>query len=112
MTIAPVAAGQLIDPAWGNSVADQLNDLPLAIQHDATSVTLSSTGTAVITFPQTFTGTPSMPAPAVNGTGLYVAFISSIGATSFTVAVRRNDNGAALASTSVNIGWIAIGELA
>jgi|GEM_PF-5879969 len=112
MTIDSVAAGQLIDPAWGNSVADQLNDLPASIQHDSTSVTLSSTGTAVITFPQAFTGTPSMPAPTVAGTSTYVAMVLSLSATSFTVAVRRNDNGAALASTTANIGWIAIGELA
>ena len=61
MTIGSVAAGGTIQASWGNSVADQLNNLPPAIQWGTwTGNTNSSGWTGGQTFPEAFASTPLM----------------------------------------------------
>jgi hypothetical protein len=81
------------------------------IQYDRTAVTTDGSGQATINFPSAFTALPSMSQPAVAGTSVYVATITSLSKTSFTVSVRSITTGTLFVG-SITIMWQAFGELA
>ena len=106
MTIDNVTAGTLIDPAWGNAVADQLNDLPY-IAHGVTS---SSVGVRTVTFGVTFADPPTvMVGPSVVSSNQYGAHLGTVTTTTARVYVTMND---ASAAASVPVHWVAFGTLA
>lgn len=108
MAISSVVAGEIVDPAWGNAVAEQLNELPLKIEYGRTTVTTDAGGVATITFTSPFGSSPVIPMPAVPGTSVYITFVSSTDPTEFDVTVEAATTGAPYVG-SITIGWLAIG---
>jgi hypothetical protein len=110
MTIDNVTAGELIDPEWGNAVADQLNNLPEAVIAGATTASTDGSGNLAITFGDTFASAPriTVTPASTNCSQGYILSVSTTGAVfrCFSAA------GATVASASVTVQWIAFGELA
>ena len=111
MTIDNVTAGTLIDPAWGNAVADQLNELPPAMQYGKDTVSHTAGVSQTITFPDAFAAAPTIVVTAVAiGTGVEWSYaVRSLSATSFTMYLVGNGTASA---GSMTYHWTAIGALA
>lgn len=115
MTIASVTAGDIIDPAWGNSVADQLN-LGVIQAGEASYDGSSATGYGTLyTFPNAFTAAPIIVATVENSTaasdkGYYVKIIS-VSATQFRFR-HYDTSGYWDDSVTAPVHWIAFGTLA
>lgn len=110
MTIASVSAGQTIDPAWGNSVATQLNDLPLQLQSNQESITTDASGYDTITLPEAFADALYHVVVTVFTTSGYFCTVTA--RTSSTFDVRMHDSSGPVASTTRTITWIAVGDSA
>lgn len=108
MTIPAVSAGAIIDPAWGNAVADQLNDLPLFVQSGSHVSAPDGNGSFTITFPEPFASPPIVVAQMLlNSTATaYDVFTRTVSATQVTM--RQTANNASL-TTAGTVHWIAIG---
>ena len=109
MTIAPVVAGNVIDPTtFGNAVADKLN----GIVSGTTSGTTTSGGDITITFGVTFASNPIVIATVqvVSSTQYACHYPSSSTTTAQVVRVTTND--AVANGVTLTIRWIAIGTLA
>lgn len=89
MTIDSVTAGDIIDPDWGNSVADQLNLLPeiLSVQSAFVSDTTNGAGKISVVYPIVPTAANSSVSlvPFSTGTTLRMVQISQVTSTGFTV---------------------------
>lgn len=115
MTIASVTAGTLITPAWGNSVADQLNK-GVTISGSVTYDGLSSTGYGPLhSFPSTWASAPILVATVFQTTasanaGYYVKVIN-ISASAFRFRHYQTD-GFWDDGVTGTIYWIAHGTLA
>lgn len=111
MTIPAVAAGALIDPAWGNAVADQLNDLPTLIQHGTITGTTDANGRLTVTFPTAFSSAPTVTATAVfNNTSARIVHIVTVSSTQVQLQFSIPSTGAGEGSVSRSLTWIAAGS--
>ncbi len=107
MTIPAVAAGTIIDPAWGNAVTDQLNDLPLKIVTGKTAVTFDGAGAGTLNFGYTFGASPVLCCNIIVGTSTQrTVTIASLATSSAGLFTASNN---AAASGSLTISWIAVG---
>jgi hypothetical protein len=115
MTIDNVTAGELIDPEWGNAVADvinehtaQLADLPLRIAYGSTVATTEADGDVPISFGGAFAAAPTLIATVQrNAFGQYSCHVRTISTTSATINVTLDDAG--LNTLGVTVHWVAIG---
>lgn len=112
MTIPNVSAGQTVDPAWGNAVADQLNDLPDGFQHGRVAGTTTGNATLTITFPRAFAADPDVVATAIrtSNTAQATAHVFSVSTTQAVLVFTTNDspdNG-----VSRSAFWMAAGPIA
>lgn len=112
MTIPNVTAGQTIAPSWGNAVADQLNDLPVAIQTGAVAPTFTSGDSTSISFPSAFASAPVIHVQiiAVGTTANWSWSVKALSASAFTV--RLYSNGSVYTGSAVTVHWMASGALA
>ena len=117
MTIASVTGGDIIDPAWGNSVADQLN-LGVIQSGVANYLGNSTTGYGPFyTFPAAFTAPPIIVATVKNSlaasTAGYYVKINDLSATG--VRFRHYDTDGFwydAVPVAADVHWIAFGTLA
>ena len=58
MAIDSVSSGDPLDPDWGNSVADQLNDLPVSMDWGMAGGTTDGSGDLSVTFTTSFSADP------------------------------------------------------
>lgn len=124
-TINVAGSGEPGDPydltlndAWAVEVADalttaadQLANLPPAIQHGEASDTTNGSGAVTVTFPDAFTAAPTLVCTA-RSTNDRLVVVNTITATNFTLTLYDLSTGTFVASASVNANWIAIGTLA
>lgn len=109
MTIPAVTAGALIDPAWGNAVAEQLNDLPLMIQAGALVGTTDPSSFLTVTFPVAFGAPPVVVATRRTiTTNQVVAHVHSTTATQCVFRCTSNDATQPNVS-GIEIDWVAVG---
>jgi hypothetical protein len=106
------AAGGVVESAWGQIAHDTA--VGQDIQSGSVSVTVSAStqGSAVVTFPRPFAATPVVVAtlgPSSAGSALaYFPQIASVSPTSVTLRL----SGGASTTFTVPVAWIAIGPRA
>ena len=123
-TPANVAAGELIESAWGNAVADTIERLkiPNAIAGDGDPIgnlqigtgqvatVLDANGNVLVPFPASFVSLVSVVVSNSKYPSVHVPSAVSITLSNFTLHVRNMDTGAPAASEACQVGWVAIGR--
>ena len=111
MTVPNLGPLDIISEAWVDAVADQLNDLPPAIQYGSNSATSDAvTGDMSVVFPVAFASPPTViVSPGINTNLQRTLLITAITSTGFTVRATSND--ALDLNANYVIQWVAIGVL-
>lgn len=115
MTIDAVTGGATITSTWGNSVADQLNDLPPGLVFGRLTGTTDATGLLTITFGVTFSAAPVVIASreSANAVSPSDCFVVAGSITTTTAQVRLFSAGTRQDSTAgQTVVWAAFGAIA
>lgn len=111
MTISAVTAGALIDPAWGNDVADKLNALPEVVQAGTLSGTTDVNGRLTVTFPTAFSSTPSVVAtPLWNNASARCCHVITVSTTQAVIQFSVVSSGSGEAGSARSFAWVAVGS--
>lgn len=105
-------SGNPIDSAWGQVAHDTAvaQDIQAGTVNAQSGNPGSAQGPAVaVVFARPFASPPAVVVAGSTSTAIYIANVTGITATGFTIVVRRSDGGA---QTTAPVTWIAIGPRA